>query len=51
MLVTSAMNCLQAPHGAANSFMFVVTAIALNFLWPSDTALTIAVRSAQIAIG
>jgi hypothetical protein len=27
---------------------YVDIAIALNFLWPSDTALTIAVLSAQI---
>jgi len=42
------MICLQAPHGVMKSGESLAIAIALNFLSPSDIALKIAVRSAQI---
>lgn len=43
------MNWRQLPQGAQRSLVrFDVIAIALNFLCPLETALTKAVRSAQI---
>ena len=38
----------QAPHGAQGPSVSATTARALNFVCPSDTALNIAVRSAQL---
>lgn len=42
------MICRHAPHGEQKSTVSAAIAIALNFLSPSETALKIAVRSAQI---
>lgn len=40
--------CLQTPQGAVKSVWWAMTATALNFKYPSETALGIAQRSAHI---
>jgi len=46
---TSIRNCLHGPHGEMKSVSrSLVIAMALNFVWPSDTALEMAVISAQM---
>ncbi len=44
-------NCLHMPQGLAGGEISVATATALNFLWPSVTALPNATRSAQVPTG
>ena len=43
----SDITCRQTPHGARNSLLSPTIAIAANSLFPSETALKNAVRSAQ----
>ena len=48
---SSAMTCRQAPHGEHGLSVSATTAMAVNSFTPSETALKMAVRSAQFVIG